>query len=277
MVLARKAASSMKSDLQTRESTRDFQIYIINMDRSPDRLDAMAKQLGTLELQYERIPAVDGTALKMDDCEVQSVIDFDHWSRFHHRDALPAEIGCYLSHLRALESFMNSGHKYGVILEDDADISPALADVLEGLKNASDQWDLVKLHSSHPGYQRTCADLGEGNRLTSFITQTGRATGYVISKKAVGRLYQQLIPARLPFDHIFDRNFEHGLKLRGVMPMPLSNRPVISTIEVHRKKPRARSLFPRKWGDPPLSKRWRVPFYRLWTETRRLYYNLVID
>ncbi len=267
----------MKSSLRTRESTDNFQIFIINMDRSPERLEAMAKQLDALKLDYERVDAVDGTKLNMTDCEVLSVIDFDHWAKFHHRDALPAEIGCYLSHLRALETFMNSKHKYGVILEDDADISPALTDVLIGLKNCRDNWDLVKLHSSHPGYQRNCADLGNGNRLTSFITQTGRATGYVISRTAAGVLYQQLLPARLPFDHIFDRNFEHGLKLRGVMPMPLSNRPVTSTIEVHRKKPRTRSLFPRKWGDPPFHKRWRVPFYRMWTEARRLYYNLIID
>ncbi len=267
----------MKSDIQPVESTDNFQIFIINMDRSPERLDAIAEQLNTLNLKYERVPAVDGSELDMKGCEVQSVIDFNHWAKYHHRDALPAEVGCYLSHLRALETFMASEAKYGVILEDDADISTGLADVLRGLNQNSDKWDLVKLHSSHPGYQRNCADLGNGNQLTSFITQTGRATGYVISKEAVGALYNQLQPARLPFDHIFDRNFEHGLKLRGIMPMPLSNRPVVSTIEVHRKKPRARSLFPRKWGDPPLHKRWRVPFYRLWTETRRLYYNLVLD
>ena len=39
---------------------KDLEVYVINLDRSPERMADMKKKLSALGLEYKRIPAVDG-------------------------------------------------------------------------------------------------------------------------------------------------------------------------------------------------------------------------
>jgi GR25 family glycosyltransferase involved in LPS biosynthesis len=45
-------------------STKGIPIYVINLDRSPDRLCYMSEQLSKTEVPFERIVAVDGSHFK---------------------------------------------------------------------------------------------------------------------------------------------------------------------------------------------------------------------
>jgi GR25 family glycosyltransferase involved in LPS biosynthesis len=47
-------------------STKEIPIYIINLDRSPDRLCYMSEQLSKTEVPFERIVAVDGSQLEVE-------------------------------------------------------------------------------------------------------------------------------------------------------------------------------------------------------------------
>ena len=250
-------------------------VYLINLDRSAERLAHMTAQLNNIGLNFERIRAVDGADLQLDGDGVDNLrIDFDYWRKFHHRNMMASEIGCYMSHILALETFQASSHNFALVLEDDADIGDAFPGVLRDVIAHASEWDIVKFCASHPGIQISRTHLSNGSSLVSYITRTARATAYVVSHSAVGRLLDQLYPIRLPFDHVFDRNFEHGLKMRGVKPMPVTTGKTQSVINESRK--RAQGPF-RSWGDPPLISRWRVPLIRGWHESRRLVHNLFLD
>lgn len=253
---------------------RDLVIYLINLERSAERLAHMTAQLNNIGLAFERIQAVDGFELRLDVGDADDLsIDFDYWRKYHHRDMLASEIGCYLSHLCALKTFLASPNKIALILEDDAELSPGFIEILRSI-TANADWDLVKLLASHPGIQIPRAQLAKGAFLVSYVTRTARATAYLVTRDAADRLLSQLYPIRLPYDHVFDRNFEHGLKVRGVNPMPVSTGKMKSTINETRQK--FRGPF-QSWGDPPLHRRWRVPLIRCWHESRRLAYNLISD
>ena len=94
-----------------------YKIFVINLDRSPDRMAYMEKQLTALNLSFERINAVDGN---------KSSDDFlnKFYSKRLNREKYfaplkKAEIGCYISHLIACEKVIQENLDYGIILEDD--------------------------------------------------------------------------------------------------------------------------------------------------------------
>lgn len=102
--------------------------YVINLDRSPDRLRAMSMQLDALAVRWKRVAAIDGAA--------RGALPWaDYDTRVYERSVGKGtnlgEVACYFSHLRALNMFLDDGHDFGLILEDDGVIDPNICDVLE--------------------------------------------------------------------------------------------------------------------------------------------------
>ncbi len=76
-------------------------VYVINLARSQDRWDALRASANKFSVDVRRVEAVEGKLLTDDE-----LVDFDEagFRRRHGKIALPAEIGCYFSHIRALEA-----------------------------------------------------------------------------------------------------------------------------------------------------------------------------
>jgi glycosyl transferase family 25 len=195
-----------------------FPVYLINLDRSPDRLAFMQAQFVRLGMAFERIPAVDGRGV---------AADRHNWR--HHAPLRDGEVGCYLSHIKALEAFLASGAACGVILEDDAVLSDALPGILAGLQNGSD-WDLVKLYATH------VSGVWPRRGLVRVAFRHGASAAYVVNRHAAARLLSGLLPITVPYDHAFDRAWTHGFRLRLWLPFPVSRHTLPSTIGVSSKK-----------------------------------------
>ena len=82
-----------------------FGIFVINLDSRPDRLIRMKKQLTH---SFTRISAIDGTT---GDIVAE-----------HQALTSATNLGCWLSHVKAYETFLATDFKYALILEDDADL-----------------------------------------------------------------------------------------------------------------------------------------------------------
>lgn len=120
-----------------------YKTYLINMDRSADRLAMMKKEFEKTGIQdFIRISAVDGKLLDPSEYRVDNHYD---------RKLVPGEIGCYLSHVKVKEEFLKSGADFAVILEDDAVLAEdfkyitekAMAEYSRLPKNK--RWDVLKL------------------------------------------------------------------------------------------------------------------------------------
>ena len=74
----------------------------------------MDRQLRSLGLAYERVPAVDGHKL-----------DPAYVAKFPPMAA--SQVGCYLSHEAAWQRIAERDDPYGIVLEDDIHIAPAFA------------------------------------------------------------------------------------------------------------------------------------------------------
>ena len=200
--------------------------FLINLDRSPDRLALMAGDLDRLGLAWERLPAVDGTTLALPDPR----IDEAAFRRRHHALLRRGEIGCYLSHHAALVRFLASGADLGLVLEDDVDLPDNLPDVLTALDGCREHWDVVKLYATHPGGIITRRALDGRHRLVSLAFRHGSAAAYLVNRTAAARLVAGMLPMTVPYDHEFDRAWKYGYRLRAVLPLPVGRRRMPSTV-----------------------------------------------
>ena len=91
--------------------------YLINLDGSSERLASATAQLQQHGIAFERIAAVDGR--KIPAAELEQLYDKKRAIQYMGRDLSPGEIGCYLSHIKAIQAFLASNADIAVVLEDD--------------------------------------------------------------------------------------------------------------------------------------------------------------
>lgn len=102
--------------------------YLINLDRSPERLQFMRGQLDRLGIPFERFPAVYGkdltpTARAKGFSRIRSFIA----SKKRMSDA---EIGVAMSHVGCYRRMVETEERYALVLEDDVVLSDGFAETL---------------------------------------------------------------------------------------------------------------------------------------------------
>lgn len=201
---------------------------VINLDRSPDRLAAIGAALGTFGIVFARVPAVDGRALRLP----MPGIDPDLYRASHGREVLPGEVGCALSHLRALRTFLATPHRHAVILEDDAVVTREAVDVVAALVDpkAPEDWDLVKLEAHHSRFGFTARRIAPGVRLCALPYRSAGSAAYLVNRAAAEALLARLLPMRFPYDIAFERGWDLGIRVRTVLPLPVGTAPVPPTL-----------------------------------------------
>lgn len=105
-----------------------MKIYVINLDRNPERMDFMRGQLGRLGLAFERFPAVYGKALSEDERKagfspVRSFIA----SKKRMSDA---EIGVAMSHVGCYRRLLATDEPAALVFEDDVKLGAGFPDAL---------------------------------------------------------------------------------------------------------------------------------------------------
>ena len=193
-------------------------IYLINLDRSTDRLQSAERHFNAVGLPFERIVAIDA---RDEDMSIYP-IDRKVFQRTHGRTTIrPGEIGCYFSHLKALRTFLASGREFGVVCEDDVLPQGQLSTVLEELLDFSNEWDIVSLFHFHRGGPIVVRQMNEFS-VTVHIAHISSAAAYLLSRKAAETLVSHLDVMRACIDHSLYESWKHGLRLRSVTPMPVN-------------------------------------------------------
>lgn len=161
-----------------------MQSYLINLDRSPDRLKFFSEQAHTLQLPFERIPAVDGRQLTAGELRDSLAPTFE----FQPINA--GEIGLFMSHKIAWQRLIDSGKKCAAIFEDDALLSPSIRKVLDAVDQEVTSFDVIKLETTLR--RVVCQTDGQmlscGNQLSRLLSWHGGTAGYVISADCARRL-----------------------------------------------------------------------------------------
>lgn len=90
-------------------------IYVINMDKSTDRLKNMERNVPIMGKPFTRISAIVGKELSNEDLQQSTS---DSCQLF----CTSSMIGCYLSHKKTWETMVVNNDKYALIMEDDCEL-----------------------------------------------------------------------------------------------------------------------------------------------------------
>lgn len=203
-------------------------VFLINLDRSHERLQAMHQIFMESKVPYEKIRGFDASKEDLSACQ----IDLDAFRKNHGRlSPRKGEIGVYQSHLKAIQNFIESDKEFAVVLEDDVVLEAEFTQSLEQLLQWSDAWDLVPLFHFHSGGAIAVRE-NQGVELKVFLAHISSAAAYLLNRKAAKNLLKNLKHQKACIDHSLFEAWVHGIKLRGISPMPviLSNYSHTSTI-----------------------------------------------
>jgi len=176
-----------------------MRIYLINLERRPDRLAAMTARAEGLGLALERVEAVDAARAEPDALE-----------RWFEDGGPLGEIprgdkACLLSHRLAWQKFLAGGESHAVFLEDDVMLSRGAGALLmdEGWIPAGAL--VVKLEHYGPKGQRVLltglSATQDGFQLGRMLSRHTGAAAYILSRPAAELLLSQT-RFDLPVDHL---------------------------------------------------------------------------
>ena len=177
-------------------------VLVINLKKRPDRLEKISKRLAQLGVEWENIEAIDGQ-----NCE-ESALDIS---------TKAGEIGflsdntraCSASHYKVWELLISKKVNYGIVLEDDVELSDEFKDLLY-----DDIWipkgsNLIKLEKFAPNKVSTIligAVLSQALENTRHVHEMySRHTGaaaYLLSKEGAKKLVNWNSQFTVPVDHL---------------------------------------------------------------------------
>jgi hypothetical protein len=129
------------------KNLNSIKIYYINLDKSVDRKNELEKDLKKYGLEAIKISGVDGKKIKnfQRDCvDGMKFISYDE-------NLTPSELGCILSHFKAIKQAYDDGQNIAIILEDDIglDLIPHWETPLnEFIQKLPDNWTIINLKPS---------------------------------------------------------------------------------------------------------------------------------
>ncbi len=194
--------------------------YLINMDRSKDRLAKTGARLEELHFAFERISAVDGSQMPDDE-----YARLTQENRFY-RTLSAGEVGCYMSHVASLQRLLASSMTYALILEDDVILPDNLHDIVvaairlreSGSAGAIGEWHVLKLQGQRNLHVRI-ADMLPGYELVEYGLSVPTCAGASIwHREGARRFLDHFKGATRPVDCEFQHPWEYGLQIRSVHP-----------------------------------------------------------
>ena len=205
-------------------------IYVINLERSQARRDAMERQLLRLGLPFTFFKAIDGGKL-----DPTALPDYDakkrHW--YFGQDLSLSEIGCYLSHLHLIEKIVTEKPTYAVILEDDLNIDNEFAMVLHALGQLTASWDMIRLAGLRHRPTQALYPLTPQHTLTRLLNTANGAQGYALTPHGASKLLSAARPIIRPVDIMMDRYWHNRVDILAVQPYVVQARPDVQTDMQH--------------------------------------------
>jgi GR25 family glycosyltransferase involved in LPS biosynthesis len=196
-----------KAGFVSPKSITDYDIYVINLDRSVDRLASIYNQL---PFNFRRFTAIEGNDLNIKDMYAEGKITNKNLTR--------GMVGCYMSHVSLWENIVRD-NKPAIIFEDDIRSRNKFTltnDIEKLLRMIPDDWDLILL-----GYHDFKTNRGTVNKkiINSTICKlSGWLTGlhaYIIKPETVEKYLRVASPISDQIDHTLSNKVYPSLNIYG--------------------------------------------------------------
>ena len=195
-------------------------IWVINMDKSKERLEKITKNLNSLGLKFNRFSAVNGKELK--ETEINKVAT----PLCTNLLCNPGIIGCAQSHKEIWKKLLKDNKTdYYLILEDDAILSKKSVEIIKKLETKIIEYsiDYINLYCNYTGcgFIKTEFQIDDykfGKPIFPLCT-----AGYIITKKGAQKLLDDLEKTNYHIDFEISVN-----KIKGNFNYYASNKPIVT-------------------------------------------------
>lgn len=235
--------SIKEAGLSSQFSPPTLATYLINLDRSTDRLKYAKQQLEEYDISYTRFCAVDGAKL-----DITSYDKVTKGCPYYYLPLSSYEIACYQSHINTLKLFLEGPCSHALILEDDFKWIEDPTIVLQKLIQHSD-YDIVKLYNMHE--RKIFQTLQTLPTVISAVTENPFSLrkypsvsicnlAQVYTRKGAEKMIKALSQIKRPIDVELKHYWEYGLEIYSLYPNLVKQSPlsVDSTI-INKKKDRS--------------------------------------
>lgn len=179
--------SSIENDSHPLLSLNFDKIYLVNLDRRPERLRHALHELSLAGIHgAERVSAVDGQALEL---------SIQGYSRL-----TPGMIGCYQSHYRLITEAYHKGYESICVFEDDVSFAPGFQKYFgKAVKQLPSDWQFVYLGcNEHDGFATHKRAINKYWVVPNYVWGT---QGFMIrTKEAFRVLHKQLAKQEMQID-----------------------------------------------------------------------------
>ena len=166
-----------------------MKVYVLNLDRHPDRLAHMRGQL--VDIPFARIAAIDGA---------KQAPTTKGLTRF--------ELACLASHRGAWRQFLDGVESYACFFEDDLHVWPRLDELI-----GSEDWIPSDAHSIKLDTYFQRVKLGDaqpapgGRHVARLFTRHESSAAYLLTRAGARRYLELTANPALPADYsLFPRN-----------------------------------------------------------------------
>lgn len=186
----------IRSILQQTYNIKNAKIYLINLKERTDKLKTSKFQLDLLGLNFSVVEAINGTLLKSKHFKpkIEDVNIFTGIKNLKttlkiikSSKRTPGQIGCWLSHLKALDIIIQNDDSMSLILEDDFVADGNAIDLMNKyISQLSKDLDWDLLYVGHcDAVQRCSLFLDKTKKLCFTNVRVNCLHGYVLKNKKV--------------------------------------------------------------------------------------------
>lgn len=202
-------------------------VFVINLDRSPERLAAISERLSRLGLTFERIAAVDGSKI------------------LKTKVLGPGASACFMSHIEAAKLILERGLDQACILEDDAIFREDFALFVQKESSYPTWADAIKLEAKVRRRLVLCFHVGRlrGSRIAYVPGNCANGSAaYILTRSGAEKVATVV-------SRIEDKGIDHALfdsssciRTVHVLPYPVHQSEASSTIGYKAKIKKRRTL-----------------------------------
>jgi glycosyl transferase, family 25 len=161
-----------------------MKLFIINLDRQPERLGRMKSLFEGLGLQFSRVSAVDGKRLSEE--EIRRWQSEDVGSR----QLRAGETACFLSHRECWQRIVDEGLPHAAIFEDDLHLGEDAAVLLRSGTWVPEEADIIKIETKLQYARVDRSPVGQvgGRTLNRLRSRHAGAGGYIVTRNGAEKL-----------------------------------------------------------------------------------------
>jgi len=195
----------------------EIPVHIITLNPKAAPVQKLKGQLAAQGITANLFPGVDGRK-EMPPLQEGESINQHRSLEMRMIELTPSEIGCYLSHLRAIKKAYNTGLSRICLLEDDVLVEDTFCAILSEVETLPEEVEFVRLMGLKVHKRKIVSSLGNTHRLTRPVKGLCGTQGYVVNRAGMKKIIERGSEISEPIDKFYDHYWDIDLHSYAIEP-----------------------------------------------------------